>query len=548
MYSFIDVTEVSSDVSIPAEALKINGSYIEDEIDGYRTLSVTGREALSQELTTYTTGARDGEIMQRRRLPSRTITVQFQLIAASDTAYRTAFNKLAKILNVENAQLVFADEPDKYFVGTPSEISEIEPGKNAIVGEFSLYCPDPLKYSVALYEVTVPKGENNVSFDYGGTYPSYPTLEADFYEETEISADGETQSALTGNGDCGYVAFFDKEQNIIQMGDPDEIDSGDVAEKSQTLIDQEFLTSGAWGSAAQGLWSANSGSIFPDNAVQMGSVGMLPGSYNSEGAARYYYLSATNFGTRSGLWHGPSITRVIPEDAGGDAGATNFQISYRHKMCIGSSASSVNQYGDFQVQAIDSTGNVIAGARIVKWRSGKVGSAMFYVGGVNVGSAEVDLSHWNPMSGKDEPDIPTSWIRKTGSEIVFNMLGMRYSFYEPSLSNVEAKKITVAFGAFSDKPAMSYNGLFWLKFVKDNCDTYIDIPNKFSTNDVLIADCKNGEIYLNNIAAPELGALGNDWEKFALTPGANHIGVAYSDWVASTYAPTFKIQYREAFL
>ena len=112
----------------------------------------------------------------------------------------------------------------------------------------------------------------------------------------------------------------------------------------------------------------------------------------------------------------------------------------------------------------------------------------------------------------------------------------------------EAKKITVAFGAFSDKPAMSYNGLFWLKFVKDNCDTYIDIPNKFSTNDVLIADCKNGEIYLNNIAAPELGALGNDWEKFALTPGANHIGVAYSDWVASTYAPTFKIQYREAFL
>ena len=141
MYSFIDVTEVSSDVSIPAEALKINGSYIEDEIDGYRTLSVTGREALSQELTTYTTGARDGEIMQRRRLPSRTITVQFQLIAASDTAYRTAFNKLAKILNVENAQLVFADEPDKYFVGTPSEISEIEPGKMRLSVNFLYTVP-----------------------------------------------------------------------------------------------------------------------------------------------------------------------------------------------------------------------------------------------------------------------------------------------------------------------------------------------------------------------------------------------------------------------
>lgn len=411
-----------------------------------------------------------------------------------------------------------------------------------------MFCADPLKYSVALYAVTVPTGANSVTFDYGGTYPSFPSLEAAFFKETEISASGQTQNVLTGNGDCGYVAFFNENQDIIQLGDPDEADSGEGAAKSQTLIDQEFLTSGAWSSTAQGLWTANNGRIFPLNAVQLGVVAMKAGSYNADGSVKYYYLSAANFGTQSGLWHGPSITRTIPADSGGSAGASNFLVYYKHKMCIGGSADSINQYGDFQVQLSDANGNVIAGVRVLKWQSGTSGSVMFYINGVNVGNAGIDLSHWNPVSGRDEADISTSWIRKTGSEIVFNLLGLRYSFIDTALTNTVATKITIAFGAFSDKPVMSYNGLFWLKFVKDNCTTWMDIPNKFSANDVVTADCKNGQITLNGISAPELGALGNDWERFSLKPGVNSIDIGYSNWVAAAYAPTFKIKYREAFL
>jgi hypothetical protein len=65
---------------------------------------------------------------------------------------------------------------------------------------------------------------------------------------------------------------------------------------------------------------------------------------------------------------------------------------------------------------------------------------------------------------------------------------------------------------------------------------------------VLTADCKNGDIHLNGVLSPDLGALGNDWEGFYLTPGLNQIGVAYSDWVADGYAPTMKVRYREVFL
>ena len=95
---------------------------------------------------------------------------------------------------------------------------------------------------------------------------------------------------------------------------------------------------------------------------------------------------------------------------------------------------------------------------------------------------------------------------------------------------------------------MTYNGLSWVKFVKNNCDVYEDIPNKFSSNDVLICDCENGEILLNNVSSPQLGAIGNNWESFYLKPGINQIGIAYSDWVDSEHAPTFKIRYRERFI
>ena len=46
----------------------------------------------------------------------------------------------------------------------------------------------------------------------------------------------------------------------------------------------------------------------------------------------------------------------------------------------------------------------------------------------------------------------------------------------------------------------------------------------------------------------DLGALGNDWERFYLSPGMNKIGTTYSDWMPSGYGPTFRIAYREVFL
>ena len=764
MYNFIDTNEASEGLILPSEALEINGEYIENLIEGYRTLHIKGRESLSPELTAFETGVRDGSKLQNKRYPARIITVTYQLIAKTNDEFRAAFNKLASILNVKNAQLIFNDEQDKFFIGTPSTMGAVEPGKNSVIGEFEIFCADPFKYSVIEYEASPSLDNSSILIDYKGTYKAFPTLEAEFYSEDEISEDGETAQALTGSGDCGYIAFFNEAEKVIQLGDPEEVDTAEY-EKSQTLLNQTLSNQFAWGSAAQALWATNAANVLPAGIQQTGAVAIgtasfvypdIPptsatiltarsetdapyvdykvyvattertadsvsvkvtitttpaGSNNSgavsikagakvtlnktklyasstsgsaagtktgtyylwdgsvksgriritntssnvgksgqvtgwvnvsdlclsaagsfyegiglKGAIQFgnggwnyatiknegtkwnnkdshtvtftvkvkdleattteiedisfkvertdelegkagvlserncaifdisayaapipdtYYLTPSNYGTTNGKWHGPAISRTIPADAAGEVGAKDFTLTFKHKISIGNEANATRQLGAFQVQLVDANGKNICGVRIEKNAAGNKATIQFYLdGSIVVKKANIDLSYNNKYSNGS-----TGSIIKSGTSLTLNIYGQHWSFVlNDKLTATKAAKVNFMFEQYSVNTPLTYNGIYWVKFVKNNCETFKDIPNKFSANDVVIADCKNGEILLNNINTAALGALGNDWESFYLTPGLNQIGFSYSEWVAPEYAPKVKVRYREVFI
>lgn len=694
MYEFRDTIDTSDSVSLPSEALKLNGEYIENLIPGYRTLTVSGREALSPELSFFDTGIRDGSTMKGKRYPARTIRVAYQLIAQSNEDFRAAYNKLAHILDVKDAELIFNDEQDKFFTGTPAFIGEVEPGRNSVIGEFEILCLDPFKYSVMEYQAMASEGETSVLLDYNGTYKSFPTLQAEFYNESETSEDGETVTELTGAGDCGYVAFFNESEKIIQLGDPDEVDGNEGAHPySQTLVNQKFDTKTSWGTAAKKLWAVNSGITSSSVVVQTGNVGIGVASVATEtipaktsgtllndvvstyerpyihytvtaqtsdrtensvkvlvtakarldnsqsyfktgyGLRGYiyiggvwknfdikktnevwegkswhngvitvtvtglsastaqltgikfkvlrtdstggqsgllsetacanlkistytaptpttYYLQSTNYGTGED-WHGASITRTLPADETGEVGAKDFILSYSQKMSIGitqaGSYSATKEKGAFQVLLVSGSGTdrkIVAGVNVYKGADGKQANLRFYINGKVQETTTVDLSHDNKYFNSTK----TSKITKIGTTIQFDICGIRRTYRAISAADLIVNEVTFTFTKFGTSPALTYNGLYWAKFVKNNCETYEDIPNKFSANDVVEADCKTGEILLNGVSTPALGALGNDWEEFFLTPGLNQIGFAYSDWVTSEYAPTVRVKYREVFL
>lgn len=680
MYNFIDVNEASEAVQLPSEALKLNGEYIENLIEGYRTLHVQGREALSPEIETYETGIKDGSRKLYKRFPARLITVTYQLIAESNEAFRQAYNALGGILNIEDAEMIFADEPDKFFVGTPSLIGEVEPGKNAVVGTIEFLCTDPFKYSVVEYEATAELDQNSILIDYQGTHESFPILEADFYGEDEG-----TGAALTGAGDCGYVAFFTEDKKIVQLGDPDEIDGTTVA-KAQALMNQTFLSDTAWGTTAKKLWAVNNGVVLGGNIEQKGTVAMnaasfketatvaksatvleiasransptinykvaasisareanyvvlsvaitaslgSSGSYFGEGYGlkghiylggqwhevvlkrtnEYWrgktghtqcfgvkvtglsetqtkltgikfkvtrldslgtagilndtackdltigsfakepgswYLTAADWSTGA-KWHGPSITRVLSADATGELGAKNFTLTWQQKMCISDSTKGQTEYGGFHMNCLADDGTVVAGIRIVKNKSGKTALMYMHINNVAVHSAYIDLSYNNKYFGAAKGSVCSSTVTKTGSKFTFNIGGYAKTFTNSAMADKKVTKVTFMFERWAELKPLAYNGLYTAKFVKNNCDTWKDIPNKFGANDILLADCSSGEIRLNGVLSPELGALGNDWEDFVLRPGLNQIGYSYSDWIEAGNEPQMKVRYREVFL
>ena len=262
-----------------------------------------------------------------------------------------------------------------------------------------------------------------------------------------------------------------------------------------------------------------------------------------------WYLMPETYGTSSG-WHGASITRTLPADAAGDVGTANFRLTYSQKMAIGNSNYAQQELGVFQ--ALVTSGNkILAGANVFKSKTGKKAYLRFYVNGKIKETIEIDLSFNNKYFGNNNSKVTavkTSAIAKTGNKVQFNIGGIIKTYYDDSIKDTKATKVTFYMAQYGTKPPLSYNGLYWAKFVKNNCDTWEDVPNKFSANDVVTADCKNGEVFLNDTLTPSLGALGNDWEDFFLTPGLNQIGFAYSDWVQAGYEPKFKIRYREVFI
>lgn len=219
MYNFIDVNDFQDEIILPSEAMNFNGVFLENEVPGYRTLYVSGREMLASELEFFDQGKRHGKVIKNRHFPERVITVGYQLMSPTVFDFRLAYNKMAKILNVNEAKLIFTDEPDKYFIGTLTSIGDVDPGKLCITGELEFTCADPFKYSVK--EKSYDLSEKTIVY-YEGTQDCYPEIRWKL------------------NSNAGYVAVYkENAENIIQIGNPSEQNgSGNTFQTGDIVIAQ----------------------------------------------------------------------------------------------------------------------------------------------------------------------------------------------------------------------------------------------------------------------------------------------------------------------
>lgn len=520
MYTFVDSVEHGSSSSLPAEALQINGRYIENIIDGYRTLYTSGRDLLAPELNTLELTKKHGSIYKSRRYPERSITVGFQLIAPSSEEFRKRFNTLNGILYAEEAQLIFADEPDKCFYGTLSDFSAPEPGRNAVIGEFTFTCSDPFKYSVEEI-VAVPSADNGktIIVDYAGTVEAYPRLEVDFPKHGT-------------NGVCTYLAFSNGNGDIIQIGGADTGSfPGDTSDAANLIYEffygnlnapvycgDDIYCSDSLLCCLSEDWLTNTGTYraFDDQITKSGSVEVSEPGINGR-------LQAASYGTGNGF-HGPSVSTVLTNTV---SGIVDFELAFRNYLI----ASAIDEKGLFIATLNHGSGedeSVLASLALVKNEDEMSINILMIINDEIRKQVTLPLPISNTLNR----------ITKEGTKIEFTACGRTYTFYDDSLTDIGAHSVGFLFGAYGTEQPLSVNNLEWVRLT--------NAPGKFTNNDAIVADCRSAMITMNDVNRPALDTIGNDWESFTLKPGINQIRTSYK--ISTSKVPDFKVRYREVFL
>lgn len=584
-YAFEDTTtHAAVTPPLPAEAVSVNGTYIEDAISGYRTLYVKGRESMAKEIDSFSVGTADGETVRSTRYPARTLTVGFQIIAESNNDFREKFNHLNNILSQGEADFVFRDEADKFFTGIPIMDIDVDPGRNAVTGEWQIYCAYPFKRSIAVIEAT-PTTINNTdaqfNIAYGGNYPTKPILRAEF------------AGALSGgnwseDGDCGFVAWVDADENIVQVGNTEAIElapeytAAQIINRTFTTLDDFATTGGAtWGNKVV------AGSLTPNQAI--------PDAYWNNGRGQTLQFAKPTYGAAS-AWHGPIAHYAIQE------GMVNYEIGCMHRMCANANA----QCGSFELGAYninDGEYTLLTGFVIEKVANGTTGTVRYIVNGEQVGTDGIDLSFYNTHFGycrrdpiytqqkyavkvkkkvkrkkKKKKTVTVtemrtrtvlsgyrysqsnlnSTIKKAGSAVTFKVGNIAArTFTVADVETMAAHDVSMHFGQSGTIAALHTNAVSALKCTRMGGPKFTDYQNTFTSGDVVDADTSDASVILYRAGSeagdgqlePQYGALGNNWEDFQLRPNStNTIAVTWSPWVNPNYKPTFKILYNEVFI
>ena len=580
MYTFRDTTDHTAISNpLPTEAVSINGQFIENVLEGYRTLYTKGRESLGAELNTYSVGTADGEKFKNKRYPAREITVGFQLIADTAEEFREKFTNLNNLLSLDEADFIFNDETDKFFSGYPIMSAEVEAGQNSVKGEWKIYCAYPFKRSIepitlTMEDATVTDTTATFTIDYKGSRPARPVLRAKF-------AGALSGGSSSEDGDCGFVAFVDQEENIIQLGNPEVLDLDEYT-KAETLINKEFVNVSDW--------TRTGGHTYKGDVTGSVSTSNTTDTYWNSGKRQTQSYAKPSYGSGSGL-HGAILWQNT-------AGAVNFTLEAVHRLCV----SNAKQTGVFECGAYDSSGVMVAGFVIDKSSNGTAGVVRYIVNGVQIGTDNIDLSYYNTHFGycnranvyttqtyqqkvvtyvkvkKKKKKYVTksvvSWVTKTrqafsgyrytqsnlnssvekdGSYVYIQVgnLPLR-TFNVPDIEQKVAVDASVFMGTYGT--AMHTNMIHSLLFRREAGVPFAEQPNVFTAGDIVEADCNEATVYIYRDGSigghlePQYGALGNDWEDFVLTSGTNVIRATWSEWVNPTYKPQIEIEYNEVFI
>lgn len=216
MYEFIPIDKPGTGENFqPVDNMKFNGVYLNELVDGYRQLHVSGRSVVSRDVKLIDIPYRKGKWFESVKVEPRIIKVTYQLSANSSDEIRNHYAKLNKHLHTEApVPIQFDDEPEYTYYGLFESAGDKAEQSLVLINTLTIICPDPTKYRT-LNTTTDAQMPSNMEADF--VYPKKMVIKPlKATNHIEVS-NGKQRIVLKG-------AYEPSSQITIQWGDEITID------------------------------------------------------------------------------------------------------------------------------------------------------------------------------------------------------------------------------------------------------------------------------------------------------------------------------------
>lgn len=513
MYAFKDTVDKQAGImSLCCEAISLDGAFIEEHVQGYRTLSVSGRESLEYSISDEDRPVgMDGMEYYGKRQGGRTLTVRFALSGANAATFMTRFRELKNFCKGEDRAIRFADEPNAHYTGTLLSLDAPEPGRLSIIGEMQFYCADPYLESdlITTVQAQMEEGKLVAHVNNDGSGSVYPVYR------------------IKHKAENGYIGIVHT-GGAFEMGNIEEAD-GSTYQQSEMLLNINHLANAA---------DDHGKNYMHPNHIMKGSL--TTGSDNDG-----FRVSLGVIGTEiSGRWCGGMRTLTVPVDSEGASGAQNFYFFLRSWFQTGQ----MGQTGEQSVALLTSDNKVICGYSLYKVdMSGNTGVLEMWANGSIIRTIYFTPSHISGQNPYIEPN-GHSCIKKEGDKLTFYWFGSYPSFTIPALKNMVCEKIQFSFtqyaGRFTWEKYVTRNYVREMSFQKLNVEKWKDVKNRYPENSEVVVNCETDTITVRGLLSNDELVTGSAF--YPLPPGETDIEFYTSSWCKEQ--PEVTVEYRKRWL
>ena len=417
---------------------------------------------------------------------------------------------ISKILNVrEPKKLILGDQPDRFYWAFP-EVSNSDGDRLEEEGTINWEIFKGASFSIDESVYTNEGTNNYILIDNKGTEPMSLSLEASF------------------SSDNGFLGIQNDDVSTkVLLGTVEEVD-GYVYDKSDLLFDDHFNIDRGW--------RLNDG-YTPSVTAERKQVGTV--EYKDKPLG---FVRPTNYGTGNS-WHGPSLTKTVPLDKNGKY-PVNWRSDFRMDFNTdGGGALKYKQVGHESVSFADVSGNIIASVVFEDNNPAQEKSDLvFYVEGKRVWSRMNTNDYYQNMSDERYSFI----VEKIGDYITFRHSSTKtMQKFKLSNPNTELRFVTWYGAAYKTNPPITNNLIRAIRLVKHNVEYWQDIPNKFSSGDILKYWQEGQNIFCEINDVNYLQYRDPASTTITAPPGKSTFYLAYSDFSA---VPEITLRGREAYI